>query len=178
MKTVLQIALLLTLTISLVAQTSERYPITIEQVFRALQLDLTVVDLSIPVLTAKSAEPVLEVRGQERVSNRVILQVACADGRSCLPFLAELRFRDAGDAQLFCGKLPIPLRRRTGVPVLVKQGSKAELELITGRRVILHFAVRILQSGRLGEMVRVRDEHSRHVYLARVVRENQVRSEL
>jgi hypothetical protein len=139
--------------------------------------------LAMPEVLSTVEEPVLRLEGKSVAGSKLVLRVACSAAAQCLPFYVELRFASSPAAAVFSSRLEVTEHRRTlrakaRPPVLVHGGALAKLEVVVSRDVKLYFYVRCLQSGAAGETVRVRDDKTRRNYLAQVIDQGKLRTEL
>jgi hypothetical protein len=124
-----------------------------------------------PVLEAMKIEP---LTGD---TSRVLMR--CADRSVCIPFYVAVSGLAPGDRlpeQLSGGRVSV-FSKLAGGPIIVKRGSKATLEIVAPEMVIT-VPVVCLQSGRLGEQIKVSAVDQKNTYLGEIIRPGLLRGRL
>ncbi|HWR36696.1 MAG TPA: flagella basal body P-ring formation protein FlgA [Clostridia bacterium] len=111
---------------------------------------------------------------KDRSSEALRVRLACEPRNACLPFYALVH-----DESLISNFQPTdaPARQRAAMKPLVKAGDKAMLR-IDSAGLKISTEVICLQSGRLADVIRVRDVSRKHVFKAEVVSEGLLRGVL
>lgn len=156
------------------------FPISRQQILTLLRLGTAEPVLTMPRALSRVPEPQLSVTVEDRQGSWLRLRVECLPRSECLPFYVELHFRSAKEAGGLADQLgPVSARSAADRSApLVRPGLVAHLEVRISERIALQIPVRCLEAGRLGELVRVRDEETRKVYRARVLGDGELRAEL
>ena len=156
------------------------FPLNVQRVSQALGLDGFGAGLIVPRVSSRVREPGLKVTRTQIVNRAVYLRAECVPVTDCPPFYVRMSFDSRLSADEFSRRFRITRTETHGpsrsTPVLVRRGELATLHIVR-RSVSLHLMVHALQSGRLGEPVRVRDEVTRTEYLARIIGSREVRAE-
>lgn len=133
------------------------------------------------VVSSKPA-PVLRVRSVSRLEDgQLLARLECAASEECLPFFVSVRTGQTGNTQADGGsvsQLPVSLSQPSAPrSVVLRAGAKATLEL-DGSHVQIRMPVVCLQSGGIGQTIRVMDKSHRQVYTAEVVEDGFVKGRL
>lgn len=133
-------------------------------------------------VVATTPAPVLKLSSLERLdSERMLARLECARSEECLPFFVSLRAtqrRGAEGTAEAPDLLPagIPSAPRANSPVL-RTGMQARL-LLEGNHVHIDIPVICLESGAIGQTIRVTDRERRVVFMAQVMDGGQLKGRL
>jgi len=154
------------------------YPITREQVAAAVsRLGMQVAPEQVTLLAdvvAATSEPQLTVRSIEPWGNgRMAARLECESTDQCLPFMASLSMSRESAAQA-AASVALANRPAAGSQAYaakhfaVRSGTPATL-LLDGEKVHIRLSVICLESGALGQTIRVTDHDRKMVFRAQVV---------
>jgi len=154
---------------------SGRYAIRSESVVQAMTvMGIQVSASQLTMLTdavATTADPQLRVQSVQRwQGSRVLVRLECAIEGQCLPFYVGVQFGDAGAAQVAAMTLPVAAPRGTRAvsTMAVRAGSPATL-FLDGDHVHIRIAVTCMESGSVGQTIRVSGPDHQRIYRARIV---------
>jgi hypothetical protein len=162
-------------------------PIAPEQVagvLRAAGMNVTPQQISLPAaVVATSRNPVLKVGGIEAWRDHQIrVRVECTHPAECLPFVIAVL--DSHDQQVIptsAGALNAfemtAASHPAAAPLIVRAGSPANL-LLVGEHIRIQLPVICLQSGRLGQTIRVTSKDRRQTFSAEVARPSALKGRL
>jgi hypothetical protein len=133
-------------------------------------------------VVSSKPSPAMRVRSVSRLENGELLaRLECTASEECLPFFVSVRTSQGGGAQADGGTvsaLPVSLtQKQEPRSIVVRAGAKAMLEL-DGSHVQIRMPVVCLQSGGIGQTIRVMDKSHRQVYQAEVVDDGFVKGRL
>lgn len=160
---------------------ADRFPIVREQVLALLNVDGSGPQLVIPNVFSRVSWPQLRIIGKEQEKSSLTIRVGCLDAAECLPFFAIVQFGSAEEARKFGNTIvlasgsTIPAKHE---PAVVRSGELAQLEVRLSEKVTARIEVRCLQSGRIEDVIRVRDEETRKTYYALVLGKGELRARL
>jgi len=130
-------------------------------------------------VVATTPAPILKVSSVERLDNqRVLARLECKHSEECLPFFVSLgagRPSNAQGAPISPDLLSAGLA--TAAKTVVKKGSAVRL-MLEGNHIHIGLSVVCLESGALGQTIRVTDKSHRMVYTAEVVNGGLVKGRL
>lgn len=156
-----------------------REAITPEQIAAAInRAGVTVSAKQVTLLTevlARTNSPVLRVQSMEPLSDhRMKVRLNCPNVAECVPFYVTIRTSDEGPAQpssFAPVKLQPPARltpsETEAGPLVLRSGSSATL-LLEGDHMSIQLPVVCLESGAIGQTIRVASRDRRQTYTARV----------
>lgn len=161
------------------AAATGREAITPEQIAVAISgAGLTVSAQQVTLLTevvARTNSPVLRVQSMEPLSDhRMMVRLNCSNVAECVPFYVTIRTSDEGPAQP-TSVAPVefqpparltPSKTEASSPVL-RSGASATL-LLEGDHMSIQLPVVCLESGAIGQTIRVASKDRRQTYTARV----------
>lgn len=156
-----------------------REAITPEQIAAAISgAGVTVSAKQVTLLTevlARTNSPVLRVQSMEPLSDhRMKVRLNCSNVVECVPFYVTIRSSDGGPAQP-SSVAPVQLqpparitlvKPEASAPVL-RSGSSATL-LLEGDHMSIQLPVVCLESGAIGQTIRVASKDRRRTYTARI----------
>lgn len=152
-----------------------RYPISTAQIAAAVSsLGMQVAPQQVTLLSdvvSNSDSPRLTVRSIEPWGNRgMMARLACESSDQCLPFLVSLKMAPGADthAAMAAAQASLPILASSPKHFAVRSGTPATL-LLDSERVHIRLSVICLESGVLGQTIRVTDRDRRTVFRAQVV---------
>jgi len=153
------------------------YPISTEQIAAAMErTGMQVAPDQVTLLaeiSASTTDPRLTVRAVESWGNhRVKARIECESSDQCLPFYVSLNMAPDAAAQAAAAVaqtyLPKASAASSAKHFVVRSGNPATL-LLDGERVHIRLSVICLESGALGQTIRVTDRDRKTVFRAQVV---------
>jgi len=154
---------------------SEHYSIRSESVVEAMAvIGMQVSASQITMLTnavAAIADPRLRVQSMQRWrGNRVMVRLECAGENQCLPFYVSVRLEGpASIAALPASGFVIASQSvRPASTIAVRAGSPATL-FLDGDHVHIRIAVTCMESGSIGQSIRVSGPDRQRIYTAQIV---------
>ena len=95
-----------------------------------------------------------------------MIHLRCKPRSACGDFFVFVRFATAREALAALGALQnADQSKSVPLPKVIRAGTQVSL-LLQGHKMILRLVVKALNSGAIGESIRVRDEETRRIYLA------------
>jgi len=155
---------------------SDLFPISRQLIAQAIQVKLSA-DTTAPIsiqpeeilLSVTPASriplPALAVTSFSNTSDGFMARIRCLPARDCVPFFVRLQVNRQSREIILASEAR--KRAEHNGPVLIPVGTLVKLTLKRGD-IDLRMPVRSLASGRLGQRIRVSDDVSRKVYVARV----------
>lgn len=131
-------------------------------------------------IVASVANPNLKVRSFDRVgAEHVFARLECATTQQCLPFIVSLHLAQGANPEAVALlNPPVPLvTRPSSVTPVVRSGSAATL-MLEGAHVHIRIPVTCMESGAIGQTIRVTSLDRKQIYTARVVRDGVVEGRL
>ena len=127
-------------------------------------------------VVATTNRPSLQVDSvQARGDRQVRVRMSCATAQECLPFIVEVNVPWGSAPHAFTSaRAP---RNRETAPIVVRSGSAATL-LIDQGRIHIRLQVVCMESGAMGQTIRVQDRISKRIYLAQIADETRLRGGL
>ncbi|HEX4322506.1 MAG TPA: hypothetical protein VHZ52_16450 [Acidobacteriaceae bacterium] len=117
---------------------------------------------------AATGAPALKVESMQRAGDgRTMVRLSCAAAEECLPFYVAIRGND-DVRKLQDLNSPIEQTKPTGKAIVMRSGSQATL-LLDGDRIHIQLAVVCLESGGVGQAIRVSGKDRKMVYRAEIV---------
>ena len=148
-----------------------------EQLREWLKLPSADVEVQAPEMPCAGQRPRLELRRVEADGSNVQVRMSCSRVSECLPFYVRLKFSNGAQARVFIAAHGTVTRDEIRDLGVVHAGATVELGMKSGP-VHMRFRVRCLQTGRVGDWIRVSDPQTRRLYRARVVSSETVEGEL
>jgi len=161
---------------SAVPASAARYPISRDQVAAAVsRLGMQVAPDQVTMLanvSASTSVPTLTVRSIEPwIDHRLTARIECESSGQCLPFYVSLSVAPDAAAQAAAAVAQTNLPKSSTVSsrhFAVLSGTPATL-MLDGGRVHIRLSVICLESGVLGQTIRVTDRDRKKVFRAEVV---------
>lgn len=119
---------------------------------------------------ATTSDPQLRVQSMERwPGDKVVARLECATSQQCLPFFVSVRLGNTATSQIATvnSALSSEATVRAAPTMAVRAGSPATL-YIDGDHIHIRVAVRCLQSGAIGQIVRAEGPDHQQTYTAQV----------
>jgi hypothetical protein len=128
-------------------------------------------------VTATTNAPSLKVDSVQGWGDRQLrIRMSCASPQECLPFYVAVGVGEDASRSLAAFNRS-PAATSTASTVVVRNGSPATL-LINQGRVHIQLRVVCLESGSVGQTIRVEDKINKMIYLAQIVDKSQLRGGL
>ena len=145
-------------------------PIATTQIAAAISsAGMPVLPQQVTLLTevrAATSVPALKVDSMERQGDsRVLVRLSCTDTEQCLPFFVAVR-GDANTVQQ--PDTTTPKSKSSNEAIVMRSGSPATL-FLEGHRIHIRLTVVCIESGAVGQTIRVASKDHKMTYQAEVV---------